>query len=221
MPIHLLIANNALLSAVTEQLQSAGIESVLAPKDFGAPIKSDDCAAIIMDDETSDKKIFKALSDVAAEGKKKRLFLLGDIPKDCDTNLVTESFAKPLRLGHLLSRLQFYLQTASRLNNTAVIFGPYRFEPQNRQVVDQNTNTIIRLTEKETALLDQLSQSGGAVSREDLLAGIWGYTNQIDTHTLETHIYQLRRKLDPQSSGANWLINEQGSYRLYRGEVVK
>ena len=70
------------------------------------------------------------------------------------------------------------------------------------------------LTEKETALLVFLGHSHEPVTRRDILAAVWGYDENIDTHTLETHIYQLRRKLDGKDE--NWLINEAGAYRLAR-----
>jgi DNA-binding response OmpR family regulator len=97
-----------------------------------------------------------------------------------------------------------------------VVIGVYRLEPQNRQMIQTENGTVIRLTEKETALLDYLAQSTAPVTREELLAAIWGYDGRIDTHTLETHIYQLRRKLDPEEKGDDLLVNEGGSYRLKR-----
>jgi DNA-binding response OmpR family regulator len=213
----LFIPDRVLREALLEQWNGVGLGAVAEGSDLAAALKSDAVSALILDEAVFDKKNLKLLSEAASDGKKKRLFLLGASAKDLDTGYITETFPKPLRLGHVLSRLQFYLQAAPRLNSAPVLFGPYRFEPQNRQVVSQENATVIRLTEKETALLEQLSQSDVAVTREELLASIWGYGQQIDTHTLETHIYQLRRKLDPQGTGANWLVNEQGAYRLNRG----
>jgi len=82
-------------------------------------------------------------------------------------------------------------------------------------VID-GTDQIIRLTEKETAILEYLGHSTDPVTREELLGAIWGYDARIDTHTLETHIYQLRRKLDPEAKGLDLLVNEQSAYRLNR-----
>jgi len=93
-----------------------------------------------------------------------------------------------------------------------VTFGPYRLESQNRRVLRDNEADPIRLTEKETALLVYLAQNKTPSTRQDILANVWGYDERIDTHTLETHIYQLRRKLDRE--GENWLLSEAGAYRL-------
>jgi DNA-binding response OmpR family regulator len=215
--LHLVISDKALCSAVTEQLVLHGYEGVHETADIAEALEDVNAAAIIIDDAALDKKTLKAINE--AGPKKKRVFLLGEIKNDGETS-VTESFPKPLRLGHLLARLQFYLNAGSRLREASFQFGPYKFEPQNRQLLSEGSEPI-RLTEKETALLDYLGQSSDPVGREELLAAIWGYDGRIDTHTLETHMYQLRRKLDPNGSGENWLINEDGAYHIRRTDGEK
>ena len=120
----------------------------------------------------------------------------------------------PLRLGHLLARLRYHLEVAPRLRTATLVCGPYRFDPQNRLLTVADTGTIIRLTEKESSLLEFIGDSAVPVAREEILAALWGYDARIDTHTLETHVYQLRRKLDTDPRGAGLLVNEQGAYRL-------
>ena len=142
------------------------------------------------------------------------VFLIGKAPED-ESSLFTETFDLPLRLGHLLARIHFY-HGLRQCRPKALTFGPYLLDTRHRQLVVTEDNTFIRLTEKETALLEYLGQSDRPVTRDELLAAIWGYDVSIETHTLETHLTQLRRKLDPGNSGANWLINEQGAYFLKR-----
>lgn len=168
--------------------------------------------AIILDESAADKKSLDLLQATPFE-KPCRIFVLGNTDASLSTCPAMEIFPKPLRLGHLLVRLSFYLRGAPR-RTAPLVFGPYRLESGNRQLVREKDGTVIRLTEKETALLDYLAQSENPVSREELLAAIWGHDGRIDTHTLETHIYQLRRKLDPDGQGTNLLINEAGAYRL-------
>jgi len=213
--IHLIIADQALRAALNEQLTLAGLGDVREGTDLGSALASDS-VFVILDESSADKKNLKTLRD-AADAKKKCVFLLGTIEDVVGEDVAVESFAKPLRLGHLLARLQFHILSAPKLRGTPFIFGPYRFDPQNRCVVVEGKTDIIRLTEKEAALIEYLGQSTAPVSREELLAAIWGYDGRIDTHTLETHIYQLRQKLDPEGSGVDVLLNEQGSYRLNRG----
>lgn len=209
--LSLFIADPFLADAVAEQLKLAGYDIMREGRDVADALKDNAVAAVIADDAAADKKFLKALRDAAAE-KKKPVFLLGAAGEEG----AGEVFAKPLRLGHLLARLQFHLEAVPRLRTAPLAFGPYRLEPQSRQIVMKGSDAVIRLTEKETALLEYLGQSEKSVSREELLASIWGYDARIDTHTLETHIYQLRRKLDA-DGGESWLINEQGAYRLKRG----
>ena len=134
---------------------------------------------------------------------------------------VTETFAKPVRLGHLLTRVRYYLETAPLLRDRAIAFGPWRLEPQNRRLTRDNDAEPVRLTEKETALLVYLAQSKEPATRRDILANVWGYDERIDTHTLETHIYQLRRKLEGggKEGGENWLVFEDGAYHLAREQA--
>jgi DNA-binding response OmpR family regulator len=73
----------------------------------------------------------------------------------------------------------------------------------------------VRLTEKETAILKYLYRSGHkVVSRGVLLDEVWGYNAGVNTHTLETHIYRLRQKIERDPSHAEILITESGGYRL-------
>jgi DNA-binding response OmpR family regulator len=214
--IRLIIADKPLAAAILEQLNMAGLGDVKESGDFVAALGSDSVSAIILDESSADKKNLKALRE--AEGpKKKPVFLLGAIAAEAGEGANAEFFTKPLRLGHLIARLQFHILSAPKLRGVPFIFGPYRYDPQNRCVMAEDRSDSIRLTEKEAALLEYLGNSAAPVGREELLAAIWGYDGRIDTHTLETHIYQLRHKLDPEGKGVEVLLTEQGAYRLKRG----
>jgi DNA-binding response OmpR family regulator len=212
--IHLIIPDSALSEAIAEGIQLAGLGDTRQHTDMNAALKSSDASAIILDDSVADKKALKAFQEMVDHDEKTHIFLLGDAEAGWTDNPAVECFSKPLRLGHLLTRLSFHLNVLPRLRNETLTFGLWRFEPQNRQIVRQDNGAVIRLTEKETALLGYLAQSDTPVGREELLAAIWGHDGRIDTHTLETHIYQLRRKLDPEGKGVDLLINEQGAYRI-------
>lgn len=214
--LHLIVADTPLRTAIAEQfaLGSAADlrlrESAEPPASFGgAP------AAIILDASLMTAKIRASLSALQEGGKKSGIFLLGGNPGGTEQDFVTESFSKPLRLGHLLARVLFHLH-AARGQGEPLAFGSFRLDPQARQVVIGTTGAVIRLTEKETHLLEYLGRSEKPVSREELLAAVWGYDARIDTHTLETHIYRLRRKLDPEGEGqnANPIAVAGGYYRL-------
>ena len=92
--------------------------------------------------------------------------------------------------------------------------GPYTFKPAQKMLVDEKDKKI-RLTEKETNILKYLYRStSGVVARDVLLHEVWGYNAGVTTHTLETHIYRLRQKIEPDPSNARLLVTESGGYRL-------
>lgn len=93
--------------------------------------------------------------------------------------------------------------------------GDFLFMPQARRLAGPQQGQEIRLTQKESAILDYLYQAGDvAVPREQLLREIWGYNPRVTTHTLETHVYRLRRKLARGPAKGEVLLTENGGYRL-------
>jgi len=105
----------------------------------------------------------------------------------------SDIYARPLRLGGLLGRLQLYEKAAQQTPDQARPLGPWLFNPR-RQTLSDNEKTV-RLTDKEAALLWALYTAPDGLPRNRLLEDVWGYSSQADTHTIETHIYRLRRKL--------------------------
>lgn len=207
--ISLLIPEPSLHEAVAEQIKISASGTIEPTATLSDQLFSER-TAIILDEAACDAKTIKKLQ--AIRGDKMILLLLGNPPDGADADLFTEIFAKPVRLGHLMARLHFYSEIAPRLRSTPLAIGPYRLEAQQRSLI--LGEDIIRLTEKETALLEYLAQSENPVSRDELLASVWGYDARIDTHTLETHIYQLRRKLGGDKAERELIIHEDGLYRL-------
>jgi DNA-binding response OmpR family regulator len=121
------------------------------------------------------------------------LFILGCGAKDGVDVAAVETFPKPVRLGYLFARLQFFANAQTR--DDGVTLGSWRFEPRERRLFLPSSEKSVQLTDKEASVLDYLYRAGGPVSRDNLLAVVWGYEEGVDTHTLETHIYRLRRKL--------------------------
>jgi DNA-binding response OmpR family regulator len=123
--------------------------------------------------------------------------------------------AKPFRLNELLARLRAQLRVFDNSDDAVFTIGPYVFRPAAKLLLDPTRNRKIRLTEKETAILKFLYRAGGRpVARQVLLNEVWGYSAAIATHTLETHIYRLRQKIEPDPSEARLLLTEGGGYRL-------
>ncbi|CDG34013.1 DNA-binding response regulator [Parasaccharibacter sp. TMW2.1882] len=123
--------------------------------------------------------------------------------------------AKPFRMGELKARLRAQLRLFENSEDVVFDIGPYVFHPARKQLVDQKKGQRIHLTEKETAILKYLYRAGGQpVERDVLLHEVWGYHASVTTHTLETHIYRLRQKIEPDHGRAGILLTEGGGYCL-------
>ena len=123
--------------------------------------------------------------------------------------------AKPFRLAELLARLRAQLRIYENSEDAVFTIGPYTFRPSAKLLQEPVKNRRIRLTEKEAAILKFLYRAGTRpVARQVLLNEVWGYNAAVTTHTLETHIYRLRQKIEPDPSNARLLVTESGGYRL-------
>lgn len=127
-----------------------------------------------------------------------------------------DHIAKPFRLGTLLGRLEALLRPPAETTRAPPLpLGPYQFHADEKLLVRPEDGGKIRLTDKEAALLRLLHDAAGAVvARETLLEQVWGYRRGVSTHTLETHIYRLRRKMEADAAAPTLLLTEGGGYRL-------
>lgn len=131
-----------------------------------------------------------------------------------DGGSISDQVTKPFRLTVLLARMRAHLRSHEQSDDATVSIGPYAFRPAARLLVCEGGEDI-RLTDKEAAILRFLYRAQGAmVARETLLEEVWGYNSGVTTHTLETHIYRLRQKIEPQAGHTEILMTEQGGYRL-------
>lgn len=121
------------------------------------------------------------------------------------------ALTKPVRLGTLLARVEEVLTAAQ--DAASCRLGPWRFDIAARMLRAADGRKV-RLTDKEAAILEHLHRAGRVVGREELLAEVWGYSAAVTTHTLETHIYRLRRKIEDDPANATVLLTENGGYRL-------
>jgi DNA-binding response OmpR family regulator len=121
---------------------------------------------------------------------------------------------KPLRVSDLLARLRAQLRQSGGGDDAVVTIGPYAFQPSARLLRDPSGRRQVRLTDKEAAILKFLYRAGKAIGRETLLDAVWGYNAGVTTHTLETHVYRLRRKIERDPAKAEILVTEPGGYRL-------
>lgn len=121
---------------------------------------------------------------------------------------------KPFKFAVLLARIRAQLRQHEQSEDAVFTVGPYQFKPAAKLLIDEDEKKI-RLTEKETSILKFLYRAGEkVVTRDVLLHEVWGYNAGVTTHTLETHIYRLRQKIEKDPSNSELLITETGGYKL-------
>jgi DNA-binding response OmpR family regulator len=153
------------------------------------------------------------------QGVKCPIVMLTGHDTDADTILGLDAGAndyipKPFKFPVLLARIRAQLRTHEQSEDAIFTLGPYTFKPAMKMLITEDDKKI-RLTEKETNILKFLYRANdGVVARDVLLHEVWGYNAGVTTHTLETHIYRLRQKIEPDPGQARILVTESGGYRL-------
>jgi DNA-binding response OmpR family regulator len=152
-------------------------------------------------------------------GFKAPIIMLTGHDTDSDTILGLESGAndyvtKPFRFAVLLARIRAQLRQHEASEDAVFTIGPYTFRPSSKLLLNPKGSKV-RLTEKETSILRYLYRAGEQpVPRETLLQEVWGYNSGVTTHTLETHIYRLRQKIEQDAAVPVILVTEARSYKL-------
>ena len=153
------------------------------------------------------------------QGVKCPILMLTGHDSDSDTILGLDAGAndyvsKPFKFPVLLARIRAQLRQHEQSEDAVFTLGPYTFKPAQKMLITEDEKKV-RLTEKETNILKFLYRAtDGVVARDVLLHEVWGYNAGVTTHTLETHIYRLRQKIEPDPSNARLLVTESGGYRL-------
>jgi DNA-binding response OmpR family regulator len=161
----------------------------------------------------------EAVKILRREGFKSPIIMLTAQDSDSDEILGLESGAndyvtKPFRFSVLLARIRAALRQHDQSEDVVFTIGQYSFQPA-AKVLEATDGNKVRLTDKETSILKYLYRQGPkTITRDVLLKEVWGYNNRVTTHTLETHIYRLRQKIERDPSNARLLVTEDGGYRL-------
>lgn len=162
----------------------------------------------------------EAVKIMRGNGFNAPILLLTGHDSDSDEILGLESGAndyvtKPFRFSVLLARIRAALRQHDQSEDVVFTIGPYTFQPAAKMLENGDGGSKVRLTDKETSILKYLYRQGPkTISRDILLQEVWGYNNRVTTHTLETHIYRLRQKIERDPSNARLLVTEEGGYRL-------
>jgi DNA-binding response OmpR family regulator len=207
MPTRILLAesDDVLRASLAEQLEQEGYDVTPAGNGEEAHLAAREQFGFAIIGLTDGEQIASALRD---QGLICPVLLMAD----GDGPSTQEMLVRPFRFSALLARLHALNTHDSVGDEAAVRIGPYTFHPSAKLL--QADGRKVRLTEKETNILKFLHASAGTVPREILLHEVWGYSPAVATHTLETHIYRLRKKIEMDPANAQILLTEGGGYRL-------
>lgn len=174
---------------------------------------------VIMDVGLPDMDGRQAVQHLRTEGFKNPVIILTGHAGDEDAVIGLDSGAndyvlKPFRYTVLLARIRAHLRQHEASDDAVFQIGSYIFKPSSKHLVNEKGGKL-RLTEKETAILKFLYRaSSSVVTRDVLLREVWGYNANVTTHTLETHIYRLRQKIEKDPANAQLLVTDSGGYKL-------
>ena len=221
----ILIVDNGttLLEMLGEQLQLHEEFSTIGAKSATEALelaKEDYFDVIILDVGLPDMDGREVCRLIRHNGVTSPIIMLTGADTDADTILGLDAGAndyitKPFRMGVLLARLRAHIRQHEQSEDAVFQIGPYAFQPAQKLLLDGETNKKVRLTEKEASILKYLFRAGDKViGRDVLLNEVWGYNAGVTTHTLETHVYRLRQKIERDPSNARILVTEPGGYKL-------
>jgi len=213
----------ALRHSLAEQLQLHEEFSALEAPTAGDALdmaKAQYFDAILLDVGLPDMDGRELCRVMRRSGIRSPILMLTGADGEADTILGLDSGAndyitKPFRLNVLLARLRAQLRQHELSEDAVFTIGPYTFRPSAKTLIDDAKRKKVRLTEKETAILKYLYRAGDkTIGRDVLLNEVWGYNSGVTTHTLETHVYRLRQKIERDPGKAEILVTEPGGYRL-------
>ena len=198
-----------------EEFESKGVGTAKEGLDL---LKDEYFDVILLDVGLQDMGGREACCLMRHGGVKSPIIMLTRSDMDADTILdagANDYINKPFRLGVLLARIRAQLRQHQQGEDKVFSIGRYTFKPSAKMLIEDASEEKVRLTEKETSILKFLYRAGDkVVGRDTLLGKVWGYNAGVTTHTLETHVYRLRQKIELDPSNAEILVTELGGYHL-------
>lgn len=132
-----------------------------------------------------------------------------------EINFIHDIIKKPIKLSTFLERLKSCINIYENSHSGYLHFGHYTLKPIKKEIFNKKTEETVKLTEKEVAIIKYLYKSQDKiVGKNELLEHVWGYNPDVTTHTIETHIYRLRQKVEHDNVDEQLIITTEGGYRL-------
>jgi DNA-binding response OmpR family regulator len=226
-PRHILIvgAEPGLRETLAQALETGGMFQVsdaagAAEAMARTQLRQQPLDAIIVQAALADGDGTELCSRLRRRGLRVPIIVLSDADGEQDVVRALDAGAsdyvvKPFRIAELKARLRAQIREHETSEDAVLVIGPYHFRPGTRSLHEPVENRQIRLTQKEVTILKCLYRAAGQpVSRQALLAEVWSYSAGARTHTVETHIYRLRRKIEPDPARPSVIVNDGGGYCL-------
>ena len=118
----------------------------------------------------------------------------------------------PVSLNKLIERFNIQFLKFNFIENSELKIGKYKINLNSRELISKNN--ILKLTEKEANIITYLSKSINAVGIDKLQSEVWQYHSNLETHTVETHIYRLRKKILNTFNDNSFIISKKNGYQI-------
>ncbi|PZP53617.1 MAG: hypothetical protein DI586_10830, partial [Micavibrio aeruginosavorus] len=127
-----------------------------------------------------------------------------------------EVLPMPVRLGDLTDRVRYILSGRNRFARSSIVeFAGFTLSTEDGMMSDDKSDKQVRLTDKEKLMIVSLfEEPTKSLDRQGLLQKVWGYADTAETHTLETHLYRLRQKLEESLDAKDLIVTKDGIYTL-------
>ena len=207
MPNILLLSNNEDFALdLSEQITLYAHDFTILPQDDENSLID----MIILDERAQDLKTLRA-----HHPNTPIILLQKEGDDSVESSVLNQVIFKPLSLEGLLNQIQAGINLVDNSEAGYLNFNRYELRPLQKEIYNERNSETIKLTEKEVAIIKFLYKNKDKnVSKNDLLQEVWGYSPDASTHTIETHIYRLRQKVEHEDTSAQLIVTEDGGYKL-------
>jgi len=138
------------------------------------------------------------------------LFVVKRLVKNLNNQVLISSF--PIKLSKLIEKLNIEFLKKNFHNQSELKIKKYNLDLNSRELIFNDKK--IKLTEKESNIILYISNSTKPVSIEDLQLNVWGYHSGLETHTVETHVYRLRKKISRIFDDNDFINSKKNGYQI-------
>ena len=118
----------------------------------------------------------------------------------------------PIKLSKLIEKINIQFLKQQFIEKSELSVGKYKIDTNSRELILKDK--VLKLTEKETSIIIYLSKTKDAVGIDQLQSEVWEYHSKLETHTVETHIYRLRKKISKTFNDDNFIVSKKDGYQI-------